>query len=315
MRAITGLLLLVIALSLAATRGDERRPLQWGLYQILSHRQDYGAHLARVVDQLGATPDYVMFYRDLPRLVYPAQAVEAIRAGGSVPIVSLELWRWGDHETEYLPGLIAGDHDEALQAWARAAKADGQRILLRFGFEMNGDWFTWGGDPARFVEAWRRAHALFVDAGAANVEWVWAPNVVSTPETADNAMHHYYPGDDVVDWVALDGYNFGDEHDEWHHFEPFAEIFEGALDEFVERYPDKPVMIAETASAPGEPGAKAHWIREAHAWLATRPEVTALIWFNIDKTREGEHDWRLDSDAEVLRAFRETFASSRDEDG
>ena len=59
MRAITGLLLLVIALSLVAIRGDERRPLQWGVYQIFWHRQDYGARLATVVDRVGATPDYV----------------------------------------------------------------------------------------------------------------------------------------------------------------------------------------------------------------------------------------------------------------
>ena len=82
MRAITGLLLLIIALSLVATRGDERRPLQWGFYQILSHRQDYGAHLARVVDQLGATPDYVMFYRDLPEQAPLQKLADQCRAYG-----------------------------------------------------------------------------------------------------------------------------------------------------------------------------------------------------------------------------------------
>ena len=36
------------------------------------------------------------------------------------------------------------------------------------------------------------------------------------------------------------------------------------------------------------------------------------IVFNFDKRREGEPNWRIDADAESLRAFRETFAGGTD---
>ncbi|MEZ4654400.1 MAG: hypothetical protein R3E12_12615 [Candidatus Eisenbacteria bacterium] len=42
------------------------------------------------------------------------------------------------------------------------------------------------------------------------------PNSGKHPRTA-NAIEVYYPGKGEVDWLGVDGYNFGDHHDEWHH--------------------------------------------------------------------------------------------------
>jgi hypothetical protein len=204
---------------------------------------------------------------------------------------------------------VEGAFDGFFRDWARAARDEGRRVLLRFGFEMNGSWFSWSLRPEPFRAAWRRVHGLFSKEGASNVEWVWSPNVVSVPDEGGNAMHLYYPGDDHVDWVALDGYNFGDEHDEWHRWESFAAVFEKPLAELAARYPAKPIMIAETGSAPGP--RRPAWIREAHAYLQGKPRVRALVWFNYDKRREGEPDWRIDTSPESLEAFNETFARER----
>ncbi|MHC4136475.1 MAG: glycoside hydrolase family 26 protein [Planctomycetota bacterium] len=281
--------------------------VDWGVYQIYWGRPSFAVGLARVEEMFATPPRYVMFFRDLAHLDYPTDALREIRARQAVPIVSLELWTWHRTKERHLPRLLDGAYDEALRRWARAARADGRRLLLRFGFEMNGSWFSWSGAPELYRRAWRHAHAIFRRAGAGNVEWVWSPNVASVP--ADDDMHRYYPGDDVVDWVALDGYNFGDGHDRWHAWQSFAAIFRAALDAFAERYPEKPVMIAETGCA-ADPR-KAQWIRGAYAWLRGRPQVRALVWFNHDKRRENEPDWRIASDAEARRAFNETFAAPR----
>ncbi|MHC4955296.1 MAG: glycoside hydrolase family 26 protein [Planctomycetota bacterium] len=211
---------------------------------------------------------------------------------------------------EYLTAINAGKWDAFFRQWAIDAKAEGGRVLMRFGFEMNGEWFTWSGRPKEYIEAWRRVHRIMHDeVGAENVEWVWAPNVMSVPKTPENGMHHYYPGDEVVDWVGIDGYNFGENHDEWHRWESFEEIFRNGLDEFEKRYPNKPIMIAETGCAPGEDGQRVAWIRDAYAYLhKSRPSVRALVWFHYDKRRENEPDWRIDKTPESLRAFNETFA-------
>ena len=250
-----------------------------------------------------------MFYRDLMR-PYPKFAIDGIAAHGATPVVSLELWSW--HATgkgSYLPDINEGRYDEYFRTWAAAAKKDGRRVLLRFGFEFNGDWFTWSGDPAAYISAFRRARRIFKEAGAETVEWVWAPNIVSCPDTDANNMHRYYPGDAHVDWVALDGYNFGDHHDKWHTWQTFEAVYSAVLADFAKRYRGKPLIITEFGSAPGKAGQRAAWIREAFAYLQRFPQVRAAIWFNLDKRRENEPDWRIDDDPASLRAFNDTFAA------
>ena len=281
----------------------------WGLYQICWGRQ-FEPMLDAQLPKFARRPEYIMFYRDLGR-PFPRPQVDVIRARGADPILSLELWKWmrgRSKASSYLPAINRGEYDEFFKAWGEAARKEGGRVLLRFGFEMNGNWFTWSGDPGAFKQAWRRAHKLV---NAKNVEWVWAPNCLSAPDTPENDMHLYYPGDDVVDWVGIDGYNFGEHHDEWHTWESFETIFDKLLTDFEKRYAGKPIMIAETGSAPGKGKQRVEWIRAAHAYLAKRPSVKALVWFHYDKRRENEPDWRIDVTPESLEAFNATFAAPR----
>ena len=288
---------------------DSRRDLAWGIYQIYWGRARYGDRLDRSLTSMATTPDYVMFYRDLGR-GFPRSACDVLRTRGAVPIVSLELWRWGD-PGNYLTDVATGGHDGFFRAWARDARDFGSPVFLRFGFEMNGDWFGWGGRPEEFITSWRHVHAIFEEEGADNVTWVWSPNAVSIPREAWNRIDAYYPGDDVVDWVALDGYNFGDAHSEWHRWESFEDIFGPGLDLFAGAFPGRPVMIAEFGCAPGEPGQRAAWIRDAYRYVTRRKEIRTVVWFNLDKRREGEPNWNLDSESDASAAFNETFARPR----
>ncbi|MEM8883249.1 MAG: glycosyl hydrolase [Planctomycetota bacterium] len=285
----------------------------WGLYQICWGRR-FEPMLEEQLPKFATTPRYIMFYRDLGR-PFPQFQIDIIHEKKATPIISLELWQWTRgraRERKYLPEINRGEWDAFFRSWGEAAKKDGRPVLLRFGFEMNGDWFSWSLDPEGFIRAWKRAHRIIhTEVGARNVQWVWAPNVVSIPDTPANNMHKYYPGDAVVDWVGLDGYNFGDEHSEWHKWQSFESIFDVILDDFEARYENKPIMIAETGSAPGKGKQRQTWIRDAHAYLAARPRVKALVWFHYDKRRENEPDWRIDATPESLRAFNETFAAPR----
>jgi hypothetical protein len=69
------------------------------------------------------------------------------------------------------------------------------------------------------------------------------------------------------------------------------------------------MMITEFGCAPGAPGQRDRWIRDAYETLRGIPKVQAVIWFNYDKRREGEPDWRIDATAASLAAFNATFAA------
>ncbi len=286
-----------------------QQQLQWGRYQILWRPHAYGQQIAEESAHFTRKPDYIMFYRDLGR-DFPKIPIDAVRANGATPVVSLELWSWHDKQhISYLTLINAGKYDEFLRQWANDAKSDGHRILFRFGFEFNGDWFSWSLKPDAYVKAWRRAHRIFQEVGAANVEWVWAPNVISCPNTDDNNMHLYYPGDGFVDWVGVDGYNFGEHHDQWHHWQSFDDVFSHTLKQFASRYPSKPIILAEFGCAPGKANQRSDWIRDAFDKISHNAQIKAAIWFNLDKRREGEPNWRIGVTPGSLQAFNETFAA------
>lgn len=102
--------------------------------------------------------------------------------------------------------------------------------------------------------------------------------------------------DDYVDWVGIDGYNWGTTR-EWSSWESLDSLIGRAYRAFAGR---KPLMIAEVSSAESG-GNKGAWITSAARALKARfPAVRALVWFHIDK----ETDWRIDSSPSALRSFR-----------
>jgi len=279
-----------------------RGALPWGVY-MTGWGHDRGRDPEADLRALGGKPQYTLFFHDLSqRRGFPTRRMDYCRETGTVPIVSLELieWRRGEADRDGLSGLVAGDYDQWCADWARAAAAYEGEILLRFGYEMNGDWFPWGQRPEAFKAAWRRAHAIFQEAGATNVKWVFSANILYGDMTPATGFAAYYPGADVVDMVGLDGYNFGDGHDEWHSWESYDAVFSrsiAGMEQFA-----KPLLLTEVGCA--DDPRKSAWVADFLARVARDPRVTGFIWFHHDKRAEGEPNWRLDSDPDSLAVFR-----------
>ena len=216
---------------------------------------------------------------------------------GRIPMVT-----WGSPAGG--PSLVEitnGSQDGWLAARAQATREWGKPVFLRPLWEMNGNWSSWDGvhnghAPSLYIAAWRRIHDIFAHEGADNVIWVWAPNVTDVPAEGWNHWTNYYPGDAYVDWVGMDGYNWGTTI-QWHRWQGFAAIFGPLYASYAGR---KPMMVAETASAEVG-GSKARWINAADTALRTRfPAIKAFVWFNSNK----ETDWRVNSSTTALASFK-----------
>jgi hypothetical protein len=219
-------------------------------------------------------------------------------AVGRIPMIT---W-WGVGNSKVINGL----EDGLIRERAAAVRAFGRPVFLRWGAEMNGDWYAWSGaasgnDPAKYVAAYRHIHDLFTAAGATNARWVWAPNADSHPGGTSvkswNNWRNYYPGDAYVDWVGIDGYNWGTVDD--NVWQSPDSIFGPIYRDYAGR---KPIMLAETSSVESG-GSKATWVSSLSAWVKTHPAVQALVWFdtNLSSTRL---DWRIDSSSAALAAFK-----------
>jgi hypothetical protein len=220
--------------------------------------------------------------------------------GGRVPMIT---WWWPQHYSD----INDGSQDAYIRARALAVKAFGSPIFLRPAAEMNGDWFAWGGirnnkDTAGFIAAWQRIHDIFESEGVDNVSWVWAPSSESSPGIWDpsswNNWRNYYPGDAYVDWVGIDGYNFGNlpHGSGW---QSLGTIMGPVYNDYAA---SKPIMIAETGSTESG-GDKAHWIAGLGEWVKSHPAVKAVVYF--DKTYpDTGHDWATDTSPASMESFR-----------
>jgi hypothetical protein len=217
---------------------------------------------------------------------------------GRIPLIS---WQGPS-----LNEVLSGANDALIRARADDVKAFGASLFLTWGWEMNGNWTLWGGaqssdpgttnGPAKYVAAWRHIHDIFVQEGATNAVWVWTVNNQSVPNAPWNDVAQYYPGDTYVDWVGIDGYNWGSS-ESWSGWYSFSSLFAPVYDRY---HTAKPVMIVETASVESG-GSKAGWIANAMADMnTTLPDIAAIVWFDANK----EHDWRPNSSPTAFETYK-----------
>lgn len=204
-----------------------------------------------------------------------------------------------------------GGQDGYIDRFAADARAYGRPVYLRFGHEMNGDWMSYsagrdGGPSAEhFKVAWRRLVDRFRAQGATNVRFIWCPNESDFPDRAGNHLEDYWPGDDYVDIVGFDAYNWTDQLPRRGDGDnrSFDQIVEGPYDR-IGRFTDKEVWLCEFGTV--EPD-KAEWIEDMFE-SRSFPRLTGLIYFSENDQRDVQRDWRLDSSPASARAWRDGVA-------
>lgn len=297
--------LVVLAGTTSRVEGKET---SWGLYQIYWGNERFEAGLKKQIAQLGARPEHVLFFRDMhPKRGFPTAAAEICKRYGATAVISKELWLWGERNGErkdWLGHINSGKTDAYWREWAKDAKAFDSEVILRFGFEMNGDWFGWGQQPEAFQAAWKRVHTIVRnEVGARNVQFMFSPNIEWDQSKKLSAIERYYPGDEFVELLGLDGYNFGDSHSKYHRWQSYDEVFEKSIAKMSQS--KKPLILAEIGCADGP--RKAAWMKEFLQKVKSDPRVDGFIYFNHFDPNKGEPNWLLDSDAATLKVFQEAI--------
>ncbi|WP_256686338.1 S8 family serine peptidase [Halococcus qingdaonensis] len=192
-----------------------------------------------------------------------------------------------------------GDYDRYIDRWAgrlrdSLSKSSGRRAYLRLAHEMNGDWYPWSptvgnSSPRSYVKMWRHVHNRFDRQGIGDdLQWMWC---VNAEDVGSHSAEQLFPGNRYVDWLGLDGYNWG-RSKSWSSWDSPESIYGGMLDR-LSGLSNKPVCVAEFASSSKvngghDPRRKGEWIRDALAYFENRG-VDMWCWFNEDK----ETDWAV----------------------
>jgi Glycosyl hydrolase family 26 len=204
--------------------------------------------------------------------------------------------------------IVEGKKDSYFKTWATAVKNYGYPMFFRWEWEMNGTWFQWGKEaaenPTLYKEVWWHLHKLFEEQGAANITWVWCPNLSFTGSTSLTSL---YPGDEYVDWTCLDGYNFGTNPAQPDSWKSFSTLYKTSYEELLSLAPSKPIMIGEMASTEYG-GEKSAWITDAIGTQIPKnfPNIKAVVWYN---KWDGGRDWPIETSASAQTAFKNAIAA------
>lgn len=202
--------------------------------------------------------------------------------------------------------------DEFAAGVCRSAQVTQQPVLIRMLHEMNGNWFAWGisyekggkrpNTEASYKQAWVKLHDEFANRCGDDVRFIWAMNHFNVG--SGTTFMGTYPGDDYVDLVGIDGYNWGSKAS-W-GWQDFYAIFQEGLCT-LEAETDKPILIAEVGSSEAG-GDKPRWISDLLANIEARERLRGFVWLNHAKYEvqiDGQMDWPIDSTAPSLQAFRQ----------
>ncbi|MFF3326481.1 glycoside hydrolase family 26 protein [Streptomyces sp. NPDC002889] len=247
------------------------------------------AKLQPYTDQVGKQPNLVEYYAAWGD-GFHAQGVRNAWHKGALTVMSWEPF------TTPLADIADGSADAYITQYASAVRKLNLPVAISFADEMNGQWEKWGTErttPAQYVRAWRHIHDIFAEAGAANVIWTWAPNIINPVKSTD--IEKYYPGDAYVDWVGMIGYFTGNEDN------AFSSVFGPTITK-VRTFTDKPLLILETAAEPG-PRRRAD-IRNLFAGVEKDESIVGFVWFDYRKRA----DWRLAASPLALAEFKRLAA-------
>ena len=192
-----------------------------------------------------------------------------------------------------------------MQSWADRIRAFGSPIWVTMQHEPEVAANNSLGSQAAYIAAWRNWVAVFRAEQATNVKFMFITTAYGYTLKPTNRMYvpAFYPGDAVVDGIAVDAYN-------WYNcpnhpavaWNSLQFLIRGQL-AFVAAHPAQQPWVTEFGSVedPANPTRRAQWITAAQS-LFKAPgygRYAGVMYYDLKKAC----DWRVETSAAALAAF------------
>ncbi len=255
--------LLIAFLSVYAAAQTQSAGVEWGAY---SGNTQEG--MREFAEKLGRTPPWQMIFINVTD-GFPRGFAGNLAIFLEIPV---------DDDA-----ILDGSQDADLKFFAQgAAKYSGQ-IILALNEEVNGNSNMWSGavrdnSPDKAIAAFQHEENI-IKPIAPNLKFAYSVSRRSVPESAANSLTSYYPGDNFVDVIGVNGTNLGT--DTW------DQVFGSALQTLSQYH--KPLWILSEATVQN----KAQFIADTFAG-AKKYHLAGFLYFNQNG---GDGDWLLDAPA------------------
>jgi hypothetical protein len=213
-----------------------------------------------------------------------------LHSHGAIPFVQI------DPSFAKVPAIPAGTYDTYLRSYADSVRDYGHAVVIGFGHEMNGYWYSWGyrhTSPADFVAAWRHIVTVFRQEGAYNVTWLWTVNQLG--RRGVQPISAWWPGTNYVTWVGIDGYYVK-------RSDNFSSVFGQTISQ-VRHITKKPIILSEAAVSPK---------LKSFATIVNLFEgmqsagMLGVVWFDINQPTQGPYrqDWHIEGNKQAMAGFQ-----------
>jgi Glycosyl hydrolase family 26 len=232
--------------------------------------------------QTGIHASLATYYLSMSKAVPPTLLWMKAKGDGAVPVIEIIPGKQG------LAPVAAGHADGWLKSLASQLSTLGERVVIAFAPEANGNWYAGSSHPAQFRAAWRHVWGV-LGAHDDDITWMWQM-------TSDYSVTAYWPGARYVNWVGVDGYFRFPRN-------TFASQFNQDL-AAVSRLTADPVLISETAVAP-ETGMRPADITALFRHAAAHHAI-AVVWFDKAQHKPPyDLNWHLTPGSAAMAAFKQ----------
>ena len=240
--------------------------------------------------QTGLNPMIVAWHEDFSQ-PFPRERCLRVWSNGRLPMIlwDAELSKnvkktvHPSSQTINLESILQKEYDLYLRDWADAAAQYGQPILIHFLYQFNHSTHPWSigannRDATKVKNAFRKVVSLFRDCGATNVRWVWGPHVFPLPAASWNRWEIAYPGDSFVDFLAVDGLDFGG----LESVMPlnFDQLFVSPVQQLQYLAPHKPILISSVATSQSHLERQKWFQGMVRSLFGQLSNIKSVIWFN-----------------------------------
>lgn len=272
--------------------------------------------LAELIDTTGAEPSVIRVFArwDTP---FPAANHQALLDAGYPIHLSVRPRTDGGLVIPWADLATAADDDQIivqLREWLATVAAHEGQIRFTLNHEPETTDSAANGTAEDFVAAWRRLAQVRDE--VADADTVPLVFVITRGSYATGQVDNWYPGDDVVDLIGVDAYNWytcqGTDR-EWIEPEP---LLAPAIEFAIER--GKPLAIGEIGSTedPRDPSRKADWIDALDTYLHTEQaieHIAFVAWFSVHDRGWPDCNWAYDSSPLSIEAFGRLLGAADDD--
>jgi hypothetical protein len=288
--------------------GAAQGPIAWGATVRASGTQStldaVHAFETKVGRKLAATRDFLSW--DSP---FPTSYENGLKADGTTILLSVATSRNAGGQVKWATIAAATPTSQLykdMQSWADRIRDFGAPMYVTLQHEPEAMTKTSLGTSTDYIAAWRKWVSILRAEGATNAKIMFITTAFAYKvKPSDRRLAtKWYPGDDVVDAIAVDAYNWYtcrvDVKNPWQSMQT---LLSGFIT-FSNQHTSKEMWLAEYASVedPAQAGRKVQWLKDTRALLQTAPyaRFKGILYFDLNKSC----DWRVETVPNTLTEFK-----------